>query len=168
MTRKFGPQNVGSDPREYLYSRFCIADDGCWNWTGSLNAYGYGQFQCRAYFGGKKSATSAARASWVIHNGPVSDEVMVCHRCDNRLCVNPDHLFLGTAQDNSSDMVAKSRQQRGEKCWKAKLSHEKAFAIRWLRASGWKISKIADEYGVTPSAIDGVLAQRTWRPECHD
>lgn len=76
---------------------------GCWEWTGSTIPKGYGQFR---YDGDNELAH---RISWAIANGPIPDGVMVCHHCDNRICVRPDHLFLGDAFDNMQDMVAKGR-----------------------------------------------------------
>ncbi len=168
MNRKFGKQNIGSDAKSYLYARFSVAENGCWNWTGKPNADGYGQFQCREFFNGKKSATAASRASWVIHFGSIADDILVCHTCDNRMCVNPAHLFLGAPVDNSADMKNKNRQQRGESRWNAIISPEQAFEIRWLRASGWKIQPIADKYGLSYNGTHMVTSGRAWRPECHD
>lgn len=164
MARKFGKQNMPLDPRELLYRKFIPdIETGCWNWNGSVRKDGYGQFQCIALLG-RKSGISASRASWIIHHGTPPEGIMVCHHCDNRLCVNPDHLFLGTAKANSEDMVSKGRMYGGERHWKAKLTRADAEEARALRASGWKIKPIAEKFGVTTSAIDGVLSEANWRP----
>jgi hypothetical protein len=164
MSRKFGKQNMPSDPKELLYRKF-IRDEatGCWNWNGALRADGYGAYASVALLG-RRGVIPASRASWMIHNGQPPVGLLVCHTCDNRLCVNPDHLFLGTPKQNSEDMVAKRRMYGGERHWKAKLTREDAEQVRSLRASGWKIKPIAEKFGVTTSAIDGVLSGVNWRP----
>lgn len=84
----------------------------CWMWTGSLKHNGYGQV-----FDGK-SPKRAHRVAWELSYGPVPKDSCVLHRCDTRACVRPDHLFIGTAQDNTADMLDKNRQQ-----FRARLTH---------------------------------------------
>lgn len=80
---------------------------GCWDWTAKINNGGYGEFQY------KGKSEKAHRVSLIIYKGlEPNDGLYVCHTCDNRKCVNPDHLFLGTAQDNMDDMYDKGRRIR--------------------------------------------------------
>ena len=77
----------------------------CWIWTACKSSSGYGAFTLYS----KKSAIGAHVASYILHKGEISTGMIVCHSCDNKLCVNPDHLWLGSTKDNSRDMVSKNR-----------------------------------------------------------
>lgn len=85
-------------------------ETGCWEWVCTLNRDGYGMFAMRVLRKGK--AVLAHRASYSLYKTFIPEGLLVLHRCDNPCCVNPDHLFLGTSQDNFNDMVAKGRA-----CW---------------------------------------------------
>ena len=86
-----------------LINKVSIDENGCWNWKGGLSGCGYGYIT----FEGKKQG--AHRVSYKLFNGPIPKNMLVLHKCDNRACINPDHLFLGTHQDNMDDMWEKGR-----------------------------------------------------------
>lgn len=82
----------------------------CWIWKAYKNRQGYGRIGTSA---GK--SINATRVCWVIHNGPIPEGYFICHKCDNPSCVKPDHLFLGTRQDNIDDMMRKKRSRHFNK-----------------------------------------------------
>jgi hypothetical protein len=95
--------------REHFESRcFPITESGCWIWMGAIKKAkpGYGWVRS------KGKSWAAHRLSWTLHRGPIPAARHVLHRCDIPLCVNPDHLFLGTAADNMRDMAQKDRPAR--------------------------------------------------------
>ena len=138
-----------------LNSVLCMPGTGCWEWQGHLNQ-GYGD---TSLFGKKMRAH---RASWIAFRGEDPGDKFVCHHCDNRRCINPDHLFLGTASDNAIDAVKKNRWRSGGRLGEpnAKLDPEK---VRYIRQSPLNAHQLGRELGVNYCTILGVRNGRTWR-----
>lgn len=137
--------------------------DSCWNWTAGLAHHGYGQFR----FG--QRPWKSHRMSWTIHNGPIPDGLLVLHRCDNRICVNPDHLYLGTTADNTADMMAKNRcarfpMRKGELVPTAKLTKENVAYIRsvYVKRKQPTLATLAKQFGVDPTTIHSVVIGESW------
>lgn len=126
---------------------------GCLEWTGNLNKAGYG----RISVGNKVQL--AHRASYEATHGPIEDRLLVCHRCDNPRCVEPQHLFLGSNADNMADKVAKKRHGFGEKHCAAVLTDEQ---VREIRADGRPQRVLAHEYGVSQSQISFIKRYEEW------
>lgn len=140
-------------------------NNDCWVWTASRYASGYGQFKAKA----GKPAVRASRFSWMLHFGPIPDGLLVCHHCDNPPCVRPEHLFLGTHQDNHDDMRRKGRQATASPAslhrlrhW-AKLTPEMVVEIRRAYAGGGvSMRQLAEQYGVNKSNIVRAINGRQW------
>lgn len=131
----------------------------CIEWIGYRNEYGYGKLTV------KSKQMSAHRASWIASNGPIPKGLLVCHKCDNRWCVNPSHLFLGTQAENMADMASKQRRRgvggsNGEKHPNAKIDARTVFDIR---ASSEPIHEIASRYGLTRKHVWAVRNRVTWK-----
>lgn len=128
---------------------------GCWEWTAAVNYAGYGQLgkQWRAH-----------RYSWALHNGPIPKGSMVCHTCDNRRCVNPAHLFLGTHSENMADMAAKRRQATGLRHGSARLTAEDADLIRlaYETLGGVTQRDLARAWGFSQAHISKVIRGDHW------
>jgi hypothetical protein len=132
---------------------------GCILWNGSVHANGYGMIKKD-----KRSPRRAHRVVWELTHGPIPDGLMVCHHCDNRRCVNLEHLFLGTHQDNMDDMIAKGRNAVGERCPQAKLTEEKVRLARKLHKAGTHTQQqIADLLGVQRAAIAKIVTYQRWK-----
>ena len=122
----------------------------CWEWVGALLKTGYGQFWY------KKKMTRAHRVSYMLFTGMIPEDMNVCHTCDNRACVNPQHLFLGTAQENTLDSVKKGRWAT------AKLNADAVADIRERLLRGENQHNIADIVGVNQSQISRINTGTRW------
>lgn len=139
--------------KERFMAKVRIHDSGCWIWVGARNSLGYG----RAWDGSKER--KAHRLSYELHCGPIPDGKVICHKCDNPPCVNPDHLFPGTQAENTADMFAKGRgvipKPVGANHGRAKLSDAD---VEEIRASTCKQRELAAQFGVTQACISLIKA----------
>jgi hypothetical protein len=126
--------------------------DGCWEWTGARHRDGYGQVK----IGGR--VKKAHRVAWALANGPIPSGGCVLHSCDNRACVRPSHLFLGTHSDNMADMAAKGRAVSPT----AKLTQEDVQLIKGRLAVGHRQVDIAHDFGVSQSQISHIRRGVNW------
>jgi hypothetical protein len=135
--------------------------NACWLWKKPPSYWGYGQARWN------KKSYRAHRLSWEINFGPIPHSLLVCHKCDNRMCCNPSHLFVGTQADNIADMVKKGRNSYktriGEEHKNAKLNDQKVREIKKLLAAGFSLRKIAKLYNVSGSVIFDIKRKKKWR-----
>ena len=136
---------------------------GCWLWTRCRNERGYGMFS----HNGKKNIR-AHRFAWELRYGPTPSDKFCLHKCDVRHCVNPDHLYLGSAADNTRDMEMRDRQRyRGERNYQATLTDAQVLEIRraYKRISERRSNcrELAKRFGVKLGAVRDAAAGRTYR-----
>lgn len=137
-----------------IRSKFTVTADGCWQWTGNFRPDGYGMVW--------RSGISrrAHRETYEVFREALKPTDILCHACDNRGCVNPGHMFIGTRKDNILDAVSKGRHAFGERNGHAKLSSDQ---ICEIRSSALSQAKLASNFGVcqsTVSRIKGGLRRR--------
>lgn len=139
--------------KERFFEKVNVTDT-CHEWTSHIQENGYGQFSLNG------KAQYAHRVAYELHNGKVEGNLFVLHRCDNRKCVNPAHLFLGTFNDNMKDMVVKKRQAHGMNNGHAKLTDENVQEIRNMSGTQSEIAKV---FGVTRPLISMILNRKIWK-----
>lgn len=141
------PRN--SVPDEQRFWKYVSKTDKCWIWTGSKTV-GYGRFRSNV----ENRNVLAHRYSWELHNGKIPNGLFVCHHCDNPSCVNPAHLFLGTAKDNSQDACHKGKPANH------KITPHNVIEIRSSRDS---IKTLTDMYHLSQSQIYGIKQRIYWK-----
>lgn len=139
--------------------------NGCWVWTASKNNKGYGL--SRARYLGYQERVLVHRLSYEDAGGYIPKGAWVLHKCDNRPCVNPSHLFLGNAKDNVADMIAKGRDvrtpMRGTKNGNAILTDDKVIAMRKAYVAGKNRFEVAKMFGMSSNAVSDIINGRSWK-----
>jgi len=136
-------------------------DSACWNWLGTKPT-GYGGMKINGV------VRRAHRVSWELHFGQIPDDLCVLHRCDNPACVNPDHLYLGTVDDNNRDCRLKGRHgcgrtsKPGESNPRARLNKRNIKKIFALRKRKLSQQAIADQFGISQAQISRILRKQSW------
>lgn len=133
----------------------------CWEWRGHITQVGYGWFSLS-----HRKGIAAHRFALQLATGiEQPEEIMACHRCDNRKCCRDSHLFWGTATDNQRDMTSKGRHRWGENNGQAKLTEEQVIEIRELLKDGqYSQQKIGEMFGVDQTTISNIKLGRSWNP----
>jgi hypothetical protein len=131
--------------------------DGCWRIPGQVSYRGY----VYAWFRSKKLL--AHRVAYMLFVGAIPKGKLVCHHCDNRQCCNPDHLFLGSAADNTADMVAKRRHVHGEATCTAVITAADVLEIRRRVDTGESQRSIADDYGLVQPTVSKIALRQRWK-----
>ena len=134
-----------------------VSASGCWEWMRNRHSHGYGRLRVNGIW------LRAHRVSWETFRGPIGDGLHVLHTCDNPCCINPNHLFLGTAKENMADMVKKGRwrgsDRKGEKSATAKLTAEMVAEIRNDKRPQ---TQVAMKFGISRSAVGLIKQGKRW------
>ena len=161
VTRTYDRNPRKKTPEELFFFKVDKTNT-CWLWTGCITGKGYGAVTIHQ----KRKATH--RWSWEYHRGEIPPGMMVLHTCDVRHCCNPEHLFLGTAKDNTQDMLAKGRGapgcQYGENNPKSRVTWDEVREMRDLHATQDATQReLAEKFGISQSAVSYILNKKTWR-----
>ena len=163
IARRVRTRCGGDWPERFLLRVSPEPNSGCWLWDGAWRSDGYGASTSPGFKGTKQ----AHIVSWLLFRGPIPNGLFVLHRCDIRPCVNPAHLFLGTAKDNHDDCKNKDRDvppplKRGESHGSAKLTECLVRHLRDERAAGVAFRELARRHGLDRRTITQAINRETW------
>lgn len=128
----------------------------CWEWNGTRDTWGYGQIRI------SRKTYRVHRISYMLENGEIPNGLLVCHHCDNKSCVNPYHLFLGTHWDNAHDALSKGRMPIGEEIAQAKLKEKDVLEIRRLSDFGIKRCVLGKMFKINDSTVSKIALRKRW------
>jgi len=152
---RYAEETSPPDPETFWSRTTPEPNTGCWLWTGKGGRYGQVSVKDRPIL--------AHRRAWEFAMGPIPKGAYICHRCDVPGCVNPDHLFLGTAKQNSEDMSRKGRAIHGERHHNAKLTEAVVAVVKLERNRGVSYSELSRRLGISRSALRSAVNGNTWR-----
>ncbi|PCJ39145.1 MAG: hypothetical protein COA71_14610 [SAR86 cluster bacterium] len=160
--RKSGIPTIRKNHSKTLQERFedkieLIPFSTCHWWIGVEGARGYGVVKVQG------EQVSTHRFAYELYKGPIPKDLCVLHHCDNKLCCNPQHLFLGTIADNNRDKCEKDRQTKGEENGDAKLTTEEVLEIRSLRSKGYTCQSIGDMYDICRQHVSSICRKKAWK-----
>jgi|ERR1051326_4475122 hypothetical protein len=149
---------------EEFWKSYTVAENGCWIWNKRLSARGYG----RVKMAGAGKTTHAHRVAFILTKGEIPNGMRACHKCDNPPCINPDHIFLGTAWDNTQDMLRKGRHwvHCGESHGMSKLTAESVKRARIAYATNHSLAlvkQLANKFNVHVRVLQKAIKGDTWK-----
>ena len=159
MVNRPGRPKAGVTFWDRVNSQIIAGLNNCNIFTGCKDDCGYGRINKEG------KLVRLHREMWALHNGTIPPEMCVCHACDNPACINPNHLFLGTHQDNMTDKAKKGRVKdtKGQMNPAAKLTSQNVVEIRCLLKTGRTAYGIARDYGVSGECVLDIKHNRTWK-----
>lgn len=156
--RKFPFEAVKQNPQKF-WSMIDV-NKSCWEWTGRLNKYGYGQLSAG------NAEILAHRAAYFLSNDSFDNSLCVLHKCDNPKCCNPSHLYQGTHAENMLDMKIKGRRKNvntKEKNGRSKINQQIADNIRKLKKIGLRLIDISTIYSISNSSVSRICRMENWK-----
>jgi hypothetical protein len=152
-------QHTGPMPIADRFWAHVEKGDGCWLWRGAMRTTGYGSFFAEGHL------LQAHRVAFELANGPIAPGMHVCHRCDVKACVRPDHLFLGTRSDNMRDALRKGRSLSGDAHPFARMTADQVAELRARASAGEACADLARAFGISYAHSWDLIRGRRRRDE---